>query len=198
MTFHSFHNETHLYFVTATVCGWKAIFAQAKYASIVLDSLAWLRQNDRMLLQTYVLMPSHLHMIVKPRDLSIGDLLQDFGSFTAHTMIRVLRENRETGLLNYFHEHRRDARHEHSIWQDIQAMSGNGSKHQTPPRTAARAWLTAGESMANSMLTACSQRRGRHRYPSPLPAPSPALLSTLAHCRIPSAVSPQDAAEDGG
>ena len=184
MTFHSFHNETHLYFVTATVCGWKAIFAQAKYASIVLDSLAWLRQNDRMLLQTYVLMPSHLHMIVKPRDLSIGDLLQDFGSFTAHTMIRVLRENRETGLLNYFHEHRRDARHEHSIWQDIQAMSGNGSKHQTPPRTAARAWLTAGESMANSMLTACSQRRPRR--------------NPLCSLTTPVLAVPEDAAEDGG
>ena len=25
--------------------------------------------------------------------------------------------------MNYFHEHRRDAHHEHSIWQDIQAKN---------------------------------------------------------------------------
>ena len=123
MTFHSLHDETHLYFVTATVCGWKPIFAQDEYAFIVLDSLSWLRQNDRMFLHAFVLMPSHLHMIVKPRDHRIGDLLQDFGSFTAHTIVRVLKANGETALLNYFHEQRRDIRHQHSIWQDIQAKN---------------------------------------------------------------------------
>ena len=68
MTFDSRHDLTHLYFVTATVCGWKHLFADPTYADIVLGSLDWSRREGRMALFAFVLMPSHLHAIVKPED----------------------------------------------------------------------------------------------------------------------------------
>lgn len=123
MTFTSFHDPTHLYFITASVIGWKHLFITAEYAKIVLNSLEWLQQKNRILLFAYVLMPSHLHAVIKPEGATIADTLQQVGSFTAHEILKKLRANNQMDLLNVFNQNRRDQRHEHSIWQDIQAKN---------------------------------------------------------------------------
>lgn len=123
MTFDSRYIPDHLYFVTATICGWKPLFLDSGYAEIVLNSLTWLRQEKRMSLYAFALMPTHLHKIVLPRDRSIGELLQNFGSFTAHKILRKLKDDNEKELLSFFHSQRHDVREEHGIWQDIQAKN---------------------------------------------------------------------------
>jgi putative transposase len=123
MTFDSWHVPGHLYFITASVCGWKQLFTEPSYAEIVLNSLAWLRKENRMKLYAYVLMPSHLHTISQPVDRSIGELLQNFASFTAHALLHQLESDHRQGLLTFFHDQRRDIRAEHSLWQDVQAKN---------------------------------------------------------------------------
>jgi len=123
MTFPSFSDPTHLYFITASIVQWKHIFLRPEYAKIVLDSLAWLQQQKRILLFAYVLMPSHLHVIIKPLNATIADVIQQFGSFTAHELLKQIRANHQQELLKALSENRRDRRHEHSIWQDIQAKN---------------------------------------------------------------------------
>ncbi|MCP4139860.1 MAG: transposase [Chloroflexi bacterium] len=123
MTFHSLHDSEHLYFLTASIIGWKDVLSIPIYRKIVLDSLVWLRKEKRMYLYAFVIMPNHLHLILKPINKSIGQLLQEFGSFTAHTILKELRKEKRMKLLSFFHEQRRDPRHQHSIWQDIQAKN---------------------------------------------------------------------------
>ena len=123
MTFDSWHVPDHFYFVTASICGWKHLFAETTYAEIVLDSLTWLRKEKRMELYAFVLMPSHLHAIVHPNNKTIGDLLQNFASFTAHAILHQLESDHRQDLIEFFHEQRRDQRHEHGIWQDVQAKN---------------------------------------------------------------------------
>jgi REP element-mobilizing transposase RayT len=94
MTFKPHHDPTHLYFITATILGWKQIFTAPAYAQIVLDSLAWHRQHGRWALYADVLMPNHLHAIVKPlAERTISAVLQSFGSFTAHAILHRLRHD---------------------------------------------------------------------------------------------------------
>jgi putative transposase len=123
MTFDSRHDPTHLYFVTATIIEWKQLFTETAYANIVLNSLDWLRRNGRLMLFAFVLMPSHLHAIIKPEGRPIDSVIQDFGSFTAHELLKQLRADGRNDLLQLFHAERRDPRHQHSIWQDIQAKN---------------------------------------------------------------------------
>jgi REP element-mobilizing transposase RayT len=68
-------------------------------------------------------MPSHLHAIIKPVTDSIGDILQQLGSYTAHEILKQLKVENQNRLLKLFQQHKRDHRHEHSIWQDIQAKN---------------------------------------------------------------------------
>ena len=123
MTFTSFHDTAHLFFITASIIGWKHLFTTEVYAEIPLNSLAWLQQQKRILLFAFVIMPSHLHAILKPESYPIGEILQQFGSFTAHEILIKLREQNQTELLHLFEKEKRDQRHEHSIWQDIQAKN---------------------------------------------------------------------------
>jgi REP element-mobilizing transposase RayT len=123
MTFPSFPDPSHLYFITASVIDWKHLFITPEYANIPLNSLAWLQQQKRILLFAFVIMPSHLHAVVKPEQATIAETLQQFGSFTAHEILKKLRTSNQLDLLNVFHQNRRDHRHEHSIWQDIQAKN---------------------------------------------------------------------------
>jgi putative transposase len=128
MTFSSTHNINHLYFVTASISGWRHLLAEPKYVQIVLDSLVWLQSEKRILLFAFVIMPSHLHLILKPESKTIGDVVQDFGSYTAHAILHELHKEKRDNLLQHFYEQRRDTRHKHSIWQDIQAKNIYSSK----------------------------------------------------------------------
>jgi len=123
MTFSSFHDPTHLYFITASIVEWKPLFITPEYASIPLNSFAWMQEQKHILLFAFVLMPTHLHAVMKPESAPIGDILQQFGSFTAHETLKKLRANNRKDLLDIFHQKKRDQRHEHSIWQDIQAKN---------------------------------------------------------------------------
>ncbi len=123
MTFDSLNIPGSLYFITATVVGWTQLFQQPVYAQIVLDSLAYLRTQKFTKLFAFVLLPSHLHAIVKPEGISIDTFLQEFRSFTAHKILKQLKQDHASELLQYFHEQRRDRSRVHSIWQDIQAKN---------------------------------------------------------------------------
>ena len=105
MTFKPYHDPASLYFITATVLGWKQLFARLAYAQFVLDSLAWHRQHGRWALYAWVLMPNHLHAIIKPLgDQTISSVLQSFGSFTAHALLEHLKREQQTELLAFFAE----------------------------------------------------------------------------------------------
>ena len=123
MTFPSFHDSTHLYFITASIVDWKHLLITPEYIHIPLNSLAWMQQQKRILLFAFVIMPSHLHAIIKPASDSIGTIVQQFGSFTAHEILKKLRTDNQKDLLDLFQQKKRDQRHEHSIWQDIQAKN---------------------------------------------------------------------------
>jgi putative transposase len=124
MSFKPLHDPTHLYFITATVMGWKPLFAQPDYAAIVLGSLDWHRRAGRWELFAYVVMPTHVHAIIKPGEsLTISDLLRSFGSFTAHAILRQLK-GEQHHLLSFFAQRQdRDRSKEYQIWQPIQAKN---------------------------------------------------------------------------
>lgn len=125
MTFKPFHDPTHLYFITATVLGWKQLFTDPAYARLIIDSLSWHRQQGRWFLYAWVLMPHHLHAIIKPANgQTISSVLQSFGSFTAHAILQGLRSQERTDLLAFFAARQnKDTGKAHQIWQPIQAKN---------------------------------------------------------------------------
>jgi len=123
MTFPLCHDPSHLYFATLTLHGWKRLLAKPSYTGIILGSLDWLRQHGRWNLYAFVIMPSHLHTVVRPSDSSIiSGVLQQFASYTAHAILKQLQKEQRTGLLAFFAEHA-DPGKLHGIWQEVQARN---------------------------------------------------------------------------
>lgn len=123
MTFDSIHTENDLYFITASIVGWIPLFSNIIFMEILLDAFQTRRKLSNILLFAYVIMPTHFHAILKPLDSTIGNVLQNFGSYTSHKIIAQLKTDQNNELLSFFHQNRRDLRSKYSIWQDIQAKN---------------------------------------------------------------------------
>jgi REP element-mobilizing transposase RayT len=122
VTFKSLHDPCHAYFVTATIDGWRPILASRGCAHVVTESLAWLRREGRIRLFAFVVMPSHVHALLRPVERRIGEVVRDFGSFTAHEIVRVLREDGEERV-EPFRQPTSDGGYRHRIWRKIQAKN---------------------------------------------------------------------------
>ena len=85
----------------------------------------WHRRNSRWLLYAYVLMPNHLHAVIKPlEEQTISAVLQSFGSYTAHSLLSRLAEQGRQDLLGFFaRRENRDATKDRQFWQPIQAKN---------------------------------------------------------------------------
>lgn len=125
MTFKPQPFPDHLYFITGSLVGWRPLFARPEFAALVLDSLAWHREHQRWMLIAYVIMPTHLHLIIKPSaEQTITTNLQSFGSFTAHAILKLLRASQLHTELQYFATHRQaDVTEKHQVWQTLQAKN---------------------------------------------------------------------------
>jgi len=125
MTFKPLNDQSHLYFITATLLGWRPLFARPEFAWIILDSLDWHRQQCKFAMYAFVIMPTHFHIIIKPTEnLAISENLQSLGSFTAHAIVKKLRDLKLQEDLEFFATQRQpDRTEQRQLWQPIQAKN---------------------------------------------------------------------------
>ena len=106
------------HFLTCTVVNWLPIFGSRAVAQIILDSLQFLQEHDRLMLYAYIILENHLHLIASSPDLSkeIGD----FKSFTARSIIDFFKERHARHILELLKEskkrHKQDSIYQ--LWQE--------------------------------------------------------------------------------
>ena len=80
------------FFVTLTVVGWIDVFTRAEYCELIVENLNYCVFNKGLGIYSYVLMPSHLHMVAygeKP----LNHILRDFKSYTSKIIIHSIQNN---------------------------------------------------------------------------------------------------------
>ncbi len=81
-----------LLYTTNTVLDWKKIFYLPRYALIVMNSLKYCVENDWFELYAYILMPNHIHLILKVLgDHTIEQISRDFNKYTAQQILLTMR-----------------------------------------------------------------------------------------------------------
>ncbi len=89
-------------FFTATNLEWKPLLKENKYKDIVMDSLRFLVQKDRIRLNGFVIMSNHIHLIWQMLGLwDPASVQRDFLKFTAQKMQKDLKRN-NPDLLSLF------------------------------------------------------------------------------------------------
>lgn len=90
-------NPDSLYFITITVVDWIDLFTRPEYKHILIDSLNYCIQNKGLILHAYVIMTSHLHLIVSTKcSYNLPEIVRDFKKHTSKELIKCIKENPES------------------------------------------------------------------------------------------------------
>ncbi len=87
------------HFLTFTVCGWIDLFTRKVYRDIVMDSLRFAQKNEQLILNAYVIMSNHIHLIARTNDKqkkTLSDIVRDFKKFTHREMMPIIESDVES------------------------------------------------------------------------------------------------------
>ena len=96
-------NTTH--FLTFTVCGWIDLFTRKVYKDILVDSFRYCQKEKGLILNAYVIISNHLHLIARAKQGCIlSDIIRDFKKFTHRQMIKIIESDIESRRLWMLHQ----------------------------------------------------------------------------------------------
>jgi REP element-mobilizing transposase RayT len=119
---HTFTDKHYAYFITCTLVEWLPLFTQDSYRTIVLDSLAHLRQHKHAQLNAFVVMPTHLHAVLWPDDAAdISSILRNFKRHTSRAISRLAEQQNAVETLDTFihaREQNLASESKYQVWQE--------------------------------------------------------------------------------
>lgn len=117
-------NPQGIYFITITVVDWLDLFTRPVYKHIIVDSIKYCQENKGLVVYGYVLMTSHIHMIVKAAfENELSEVIRDFKTFTSKKLIEAIieyPESRREFLLERFSNAAKEIKRNKNfkVWQD--------------------------------------------------------------------------------
>lgn len=111
------------YFLTLTVVQWIDLFTRDRYIHIFEDALNYCIEEKGLVVFAYVIMPSHIHMIVGTKNKPINDIIRDLKKYTSKSFIEAIKEpgeSRTEWLLRTFSFFaKKSKRHTHyKVWKN--------------------------------------------------------------------------------
>ena len=102
---YKFIDREGVYHVTLTVVHWIDLFTRKDYAYDIINSLKFCQENKGLHIHAWVIMSSHLHMIISSDGEPLSDIMRDFKKFANKKIIETIgeiNESRREWLLNAF------------------------------------------------------------------------------------------------
>ncbi len=105
----------HLSFFTATILNWYHLLEDDKDKELIMNSLKYLVEKDKIILSAFVIMPNHIHLVWKIKNkLKLQNIQRDFLKFTAQSIKKDLLKN-NSNILEKFYVGLKDR--EYQFWQ---------------------------------------------------------------------------------
>lgn len=113
-------DPAHLYFVTTTAAQRAHIFRRDLIKRILVDGLYHLHVVDRTELYAFVIMPNHIHFIVRCRaDDPLKDMMRDFKANMSRLIVRQFQTERNQEALDFLATAvTRPDKQEFKVWED--------------------------------------------------------------------------------
>lgn len=103
---YKFRDQTQPYFVSFAVVHWIDLFTRTDYCHFILESLQFCQKEKGLIIYAWVIMPSHIHLIIGTDNKPMQDILRDLKSFTSRGLKEQIsnniQESRREWLLNAF------------------------------------------------------------------------------------------------
>ena len=96
-------DDTKPHFLTLTLVEWVDLFTREKYKQTIIESLKYCIEEKGLVLNAYVIMSNHLHLIAKVKNegLSLTDIIRDMKRFTANKMYKALKSDDKESRRNW-------------------------------------------------------------------------------------------------
>ncbi len=121
---YKFRNPDGIYFISFSVVDWIDVFIRNVYKDILLDSIVHCQKNKGLVVHAYVIMTSHVHMIIsRNSNYNLEDIMRDMKKFTSFKLLGAIFENpqesRREWMLKMFEENgRRNSNNtKYQFWQ---------------------------------------------------------------------------------
>ncbi len=72
---------------------WIDVLVRYEYCQTILDSLTYCRKNKGLEIYSWVIMPSHLHLIIRAKEKNPEIVLGRFKEFTSKKLVAQIKEN---------------------------------------------------------------------------------------------------------
>ncbi len=106
------------YFVTSTIVDWIPLFSRPELAEIVIESLNFLHNKQRMRIHAYVIMEEHLHLISSADNYAAE--MRNFKSYTARMILDFIEKKNWKFYLQKLTEAKMKFKYmqEYQVWQE--------------------------------------------------------------------------------
>jgi REP element-mobilizing transposase RayT len=116
------HKQEADYFLTMTTVEWVDIYIRDKYKNLLCESLNYCVENKGLEIFCYVLMSTHLHLIVRAKNGNLSDIIRDFKKFTSGKLINEIKfsnTDSKDRMLNIFNTggQKQKKKSNYQVWQ---------------------------------------------------------------------------------
>ena len=111
----------NVYFITTTVMNFDNIFSLSRnYNMVIIESLSYQLKEHKSSLFSYVIMPSHFHMLLYiPKFQSIIDFMRDFKRHTSIEIRKIAEKERRYYLLERLRTNAELSKNQnYKVWMD--------------------------------------------------------------------------------
>jgi putative transposase len=121
---YNIQDKNATYFFTFTVVDWIDIFTKSIYNWIIVDALNYCINNKGLVVNAYVIMSNHIHIICYAKDsYDISNIIRDFKKYTSKQIVRTIingNESRKEWILNKlsFEAKRTGRAKNYKLWKD--------------------------------------------------------------------------------
>ncbi len=108
-------DSQNIFFTTATINKWLNLLEKDEYKDILISSLRFLVQNERLYIYAFVIMPNHLHIIWSENNNKVKETAKaSFLKFTSKYFLKNLKQTNPEFLKRFF-VNKRDRKYQ--FWQ---------------------------------------------------------------------------------
>jgi len=90
---YKFHNPEALYFVSFATVYWIDVFIRNEYKNVLIESWQYCQQNKELNIHAWIIMTSHVHMILSSQTNKLENIMRDMKSYTSHQLRKAINEN---------------------------------------------------------------------------------------------------------
>lgn len=121
--FHRFHITEAIYFVTTKTHGNRKFFADERNAQILLNCINNFRKGKRFLLLAFVIMPDHLHIMLKPNGSeNISKIMHSIKRGSSRLINQMWNRNGSVWQSSFYE---RIIRNEKEFWEKVNYVYNN-------------------------------------------------------------------------